>query len=129
MVKTTALFLMGIDSTTPYGAIQISSKAIATVAGRAVLECYGVAGLASKDPDQDFVAKSDDDFSHGIFCHDDGKNGYVVIVYVYVAYGVKITEVANSIQNKVRYVLEKTFSIPFRKVDVYVQNLKDIESV
>lgn len=114
---------MGIDSSTPFGAIQITSKAIASVAAKAVLECYGVVGLTGKQPGS---AISNEEFVRGIQIRED-KGGYAISVYVCLAYGVKITEVATMIQNKVRYVLEKTFSIPFKKVDIYVNDLKDIE--
>lgn len=122
---------MGIDNSTPFGAISITLDAIASVAGKAALECYGVTGLANKPslvPSKGDKNKKDD-YLRGVYCRNEGKAGYLVGIYIYVAYGVKITEVANEVQKKVRYVLEKTFSIPFRRVNVYVQDIKDIESL
>jgi uncharacterized alkaline shock family protein YloU len=119
---------MGIDKETPYGGINITLEAIASVAGSAASECYGVLGLASKNSLRENINEllKKDDFVKGVYCRGDRKKGYEVGVYIYVAYGVKITEVVSEVQKKVRYVLEKTFSIPFQKVDVFVQDIKDI---
>ena len=40
---------MGINTKNQFGGIDISTEAIASVAGRAASECYGVIGLASKN--------------------------------------------------------------------------------
>ncbi len=114
---------MNTDSSTPFGSIQISTNAIASVVAKAVLECYGVVGLTGKKPGSEI---SDQKYSRGIEVFED-KNGYSINVYVCLAYDVKITEIANQVQNKVRYVLEKTFSIPFDKVGIYVNDLKELE--
>ncbi|MCQ2771781.1 MAG: hypothetical protein MJ238_00670 [Bacilli bacterium] len=37
-----------------------------------------------------------------------------------------MTEVMSEVQKKVSYVLEKTFQIPFKKVNVFVQDVKEI---
>jgi len=120
---------MAVDKISPYGGINITLEAIASVAGEAASECYGVVGLASKNSLRENINEllKKGDYVKGIYCRGDKKKGYEVGVYLYVAYGVKITEVVSEVQKKVRYVLEKTFSIPFPKVDVYVQDIKEIE--
>jgi uncharacterized alkaline shock family protein YloU len=40
---------------------------------------------------------------------------------------VKITEIVSEVQKKVIYVLEKTFQIPFKQVNVFVQDIKEIQ--
>lgn len=114
---------MNTDSSTPFGTIQISNSAIASVVAKAVLECYGVVGLTSKDPG---CVLAPEDYMKAVQIKEE-KNGYNVNVYVCLSYGVKITEIATQIQNKVHYVLENTFPIPFNKVGVYVNDLKDNE--
>jgi uncharacterized alkaline shock family protein YloU len=120
---------MVIGNETPHGSINISLEAIASVAGDAASECYGVVGLASKNSLRENINEllKKDDYVKGVYCRGDKKKGYEVGVYLYVAYGVKITEVVSEVQKKVRYVLEKTFSIPFKTIDVYVQDIKEIE--
>lgn len=121
---------MGIDKTTPLGAIKISIEAIANVAGEAASECYGVVGLADKrNLAQGLVALlKPQEFVKGVYCHHHSKNkGYEVDVYIVVAYGVKITEVLAEVQKRISYELEKTFSIPFEYVNVYVQSVKEMK--
>jgi uncharacterized alkaline shock family protein YloU len=104
-------------------------EAIASVAGGAASECYGVLGLASKNSLRENINEllKKEDYIKGIYASKSKKSGYEVDVYLIVAYGVKITEVVSEVQKKVKYVLEKTFQIPFNSVNVYVQDVKDIQ--
>ncbi len=114
---------MNIDKQTPYGGINISIQAIASVAGNAAIDCYGVLGLASKTAsvfDNLLIKK---DYYKGVIPKKI-KNGYAVDLYIVVAYGVKITEIVTEVQKKVKYVLEKTFDIKFKAINVYVQGIK-----
>ncbi|MCH3909806.1 MAG: Asp23/Gls24 family envelope stress response protein [Bacilli bacterium] len=119
---------MVIDKSTPYGAINLSNEAIASVAGDAALECYGVIGLASKNSLRENINEllKKDDYVKGVYCTKK-KEDYEVEVYIVVAYGVKITEIVSEVQKKLIYVLEKTFQIPFKTVNVFVQDIKEIE--
>ncbi|MGO2617416.1 MAG: Asp23/Gls24 family envelope stress response protein, partial [Lactococcus cremoris] len=48
-------------------------------------------------------------------------------VYVVISYGVKISEVAKNIQERVRFNLENQLGITASSVNVYVQNVKVVE--
>lgn len=115
---------MNIDKQTPFGGINISIKAIGNVAGNAAAECYGVLGLADRKVssliDNLLIKK---EYYKGVFPRKI-KDGYAVDLYIVVAYGVKITEIVTEVQKKVKYVLEKTFDVKFRAVNVYVQGIK-----
>jgi uncharacterized alkaline shock family protein YloU len=120
---------MTIGKDTPYGGIKITLDAVAAVAGKAATECYGVVGLAPRsalrESINDLLKK--DDYVKGVYCKGDQKKGYEIGLYIYVAYGVKITEVVSEVQKKVRFDLEKTFSLPFNKVNVYVQDVREMK--
>lgn len=118
---------MVIDKQTPYGGINISMEAIGAVAGSAAMEVYGVVGMSSKDSLRENINDllKADSFYKGVTPRK-GKDGYEVDIYVVVAYGVKITEVVAEVQKKVKYVLEKTFDIKFKAINVYVQGLKNL---
>lgn len=122
------LSIMVIDKSTPYGAINLTNEVIASVAGEAASECYGVVGLASKNSLRENINEllKKDDYVKGVYCTKK-KDGYEVEVYIVVAYGVKITEIVSEVQKKVIYVLEKTFQIPFKQVNVFVQDIKEIQ--
>ncbi|MDY0100592.1 MAG: Asp23/Gls24 family envelope stress response protein [Bacilli bacterium] len=118
---------MTIDKTTPYGDINISLEAIATIAGNAAMECYGVVGLASKSSIRENIAEllKADNYAKAVTVIKE-KDKYEVNVYIVVAYGLKITEVVSQVQKRVKYVLEKTFNLKFKAINVYVQSLKAI---
>jgi uncharacterized alkaline shock family protein YloU len=117
---------MVIDKTTPYGDITISPDAIASIAGNAALECYGVAGLSSKNSLRENIEEllKQDNYKKGVIVNKI-KDSYEVDVYIVVAFGIKISEVSSEVQKKVKYVLEKTFDIKFKAINIYVQALKE----
>ncbi len=114
---------MVIDKSAPYGAINISKEAIASVAGEAASSCYGIVSLASSSL---FGEKSlsPEDYAKGVVIRK-RKDDYEVDVYVVAAYGVKVTEVLTEVQKNVAYVLKKTFNLPFRAVNVYLRNVEE----
>ncbi len=124
-----SVLLMGKELIKAEPGMNISLSAIASVAGESVSDCYGVVGLASKSALQDGINAllKKGEYSKGIYIKGDKKKGFEVGVYIYVAYGVKITEVITEVQKRVAYDLTKTFSLPFSRVDVYVVDIKEIE--
>lgn len=117
---------MVIDKQTPYGGINISTSAIASIVGNAVIECYGVVGLASKQTLRENINEllKQESYSRGILVVK-GSAGYEINVYIIIAVGVKITEVISEVQKKIKYVLSKTFDLKFTAINVYVQGIKD----
>ena len=118
---------MAVKKITPSGGINISLQAIASVAGSAAIECYGVVGLSAKNSLSDQVNKllGKKNFEQAVVCEKE-KKGYSISLYLVVASETKITEVIREVQKKVSYVLEKTFGIEFKKVNVYVQGVLEI---
>jgi uncharacterized alkaline shock family protein YloU len=118
---------MVIGNPTPYGGIKISMEAIASVAGEAASECYGVVGLVSKNSLRENINEllKKDDYIKGVYCSKK-KDRYEVDVYIAVAYGVKITEVVSEVQKRVAYVLERTFQVSFSGINVFVQDIREI---
>lgn len=116
---------MSIDRSTQLGTINISSDAIAMLAGGVVMECYGVVGMASQKLLKDGFAEllKRDNFSRGVVVKKN-EEGYEIDLYVILSYGVKLSEVIASIQEKVKYTLEKSLEQTFTKVNVYVQGIK-----
>ncbi len=105
------------------GRIEISPNAIASLAGQAVLECYGVVGMANKNL-RDGIAEvlPGGTFRRGI----DVKlvnNQIVIDLFVVVQYGTRITEVAHGIMNRVKFSIERALGIPVAQVNVHVQGM------
>lgn len=116
-----------IEKNTQYGNITFASEVVAQIAGGAATECYGVVGMASqkilKDGFHELLMK--DNFSKGIIASE-GLTGEIVDMYIFVGYGIKISEIVVEVQKKVKYVLEKTLDIKVEAVNVYVQGIKVI---
>jgi uncharacterized alkaline shock family protein YloU len=116
---------MSISKKTPLGQINISSEAIRQLAAAAALSSYGVIGIAEKtllrEPSlQPLKVK---DYNKGVFISKN-KDAFVVDLYLICAYGVKMTEIIIEVQKKVKYDLEKKFSVRFKAVNVYIQSIK-----
>ena len=105
------------------GQIDISTSTIATIATRSVHQCYGVVGMARKNLVDGIANILARDNHRGIDVY--YENGALIIdVYVIVEYGTRIRTVARSIQNTVKFHVEKALGMPVKAVNVYVQDLR-----
>ena len=105
------------------GQIEISPTAIATLAAQAVTQAYGVVGLATKNF-ADSVARALAGDSHrGVIVSVNGER-IEIDLYVVIEYGTRITSVAASVQNLVRFNVEKALGVPVAAVNVHVQGLR-----
>lgn len=101
----------------------ISLKEICGYIGDICCETYGVLGLVSSKNPIDVILKREK-YSEGIGVYKIGSK-YNVDIHLIVAYGVKITEVASEVSNRILYFLSKQFPGLFNKVNVYVEELRD----
>lgn len=106
-----------------YGRIDISKTAVATIANRAVNQCYGVVGMANKNLVRGLSTILSRDSRRGIEVTIEDEE-IVIDVYVIVEYGTRIRAVAESIQNTVKYHVEKAMGTPVRAVNVYIHGLR-----
>ncbi len=109
---------------TELGKIEISPTAIASIASQAVLECYGVVGMASRNLKDGLVE---------LLAAGTGHRGVdvrlvdeqiIIDLYVIIEYGTRISEVAHNIMSAVRFRVEKALGIPVAQVNVHVQGLR-----
>ena len=108
---------------TALGRIQISPAAVATIAAHCVRQAYGVVGLAGKNVTDQMIREITGDVHRGVDVriHD----GTVTIdLYVIVEYGTRIVSVAHSVQNLVKFNVEKVLGLPVTSVNVHVQGLR-----
>ncbi len=108
---------------TPLGTIHISPRVIAAIAHQAVLKSYGVVGLAPKNMVSGIAHALAKDPTEGIAVRYDDE-GIEIDLYIIVEYGTRITAVANSAANLVRYHVEKTVGLPVKAVNVHVRGLR-----
>lgn len=108
---------------TPLGEIDISPATIASIVSQAVDQCYGVVGMANKNLVKGIATLLSSDRRRGIEVFFNDKQ-IEINVYVIVQYGVRIKTVAESIQNTVKFHVEKSLGQPVHAVNVYVQGLR-----
>jgi uncharacterized alkaline shock family protein YloU len=113
---------MGED-TTALGGIHISPNAVATIAYHAVLESYGVVGLAPINLADGIVKSITREPSRGIAVRYNGED-IDIEVHVIVEYGTRIASVAQSVANTVRFHVEKSLGLKVNNIDVHVAGLR-----
>ncbi len=111
------------DESTPLGSVQISPRAIATIAYHAALRSYGIVGLTSKNLVDGLTNVLVKDPTHGVEVEYDGQN-INIDLYIVIEYGTRIKSVASSVRNTVRYNVEKALGMPINDVNVHVRGLR-----
>ena len=111
------------EETTTLGTIYISPKAVATIACHATLQSYGVVGLAPKNLAEGLTTSIAREPARGISVHYNGEE-IDIDVHVIVEYGTRITSVASSVANTVRYQVEKALGMTVHNINVHVQGLR-----
>ena len=100
---------------TQQGRIEISPRAIATVAGDAVLRCYGVVGVASKNIIGGIAdLLQPDRWGRGWRC-ERARCSVVIDLYVVVQYGTRISEVAHGVMNSVNAAWSRCSAFPWQR--------------
>lgn len=119
---------MPISKSTEYGTVEISLDAIASLVGGTVNECYGIVGMSSQKLLKDGWAEllKKDTYSKGVIVRQEGKS-LVLDIYVIAMQGIKLSEVMLGLQQRVRYVVEKTLEIKVDAVNVYVQGVRTVK--
>lgn len=108
---------------TKLGRIEISPTAIASIVSQAVSSTYGVVGIAPKNLANEVAHVFQRDARHGV--NVGVKDGQIIIdVHVIVEYGTRISSVANSIMNLVKFNVERAIGVPVARVNVHVEGLR-----
>ncbi len=113
---------MTTEDSNPLGNIEISPAAIATIATQAVLQSYGVVGMASKNLVDGLANLLTRDPRHGVEVVVDGD--ITINLYIVVEYGTRISSVARSVANSVRFQVERARGMPVGDINVHVQGLR-----
>ncbi|MDQ0215084.1 putative alkaline shock family protein YloU [Oikeobacillus pervagus] len=116
---------MTIELKTKFGQIDISNEVIATIAGGAAVDCYGIVGMASKNQIKDGITDilRKENFKRGVIVRQENDEVHIDM-YIIVSYGTKISEVALNVQNKVKYTLDQTVGLAVDSVNIFVQGVR-----
>ncbi|HLJ80234.1 MAG TPA: Asp23/Gls24 family envelope stress response protein [Ktedonobacterales bacterium] len=106
------------------GKIEVSPRAIATVAGRAVAECYGVVGIAARRARFGVVELlAPEDYRQGVEVRFTADH-IAIEVYVVLEHGLRITEIAHNIMQNVKFAVERTLGLRVVRINVNVLALR-----
>ncbi|MBE4908769.1 Asp23/Gls24 family envelope stress response protein [Cytobacillus suaedae] len=116
---------MSIELKTKFGQIDISNEVIATIAGGAAVDCYGIVGMASKNQIRDGISEilRKENFTRGVLIRQENEEVHIDM-YIIVSYGTKISEVAHNVQTKVKYTLDQTVGLAVDSVNIFVQGVR-----
>lgn len=115
---------MSIQTTNEMGKITIDDNVLASIAGIAAMECYGIVGMASKNATEGFFELlKREQLTKGIKVEsNDGK--VVVDMHIVLQFGVKISVVAENIISAVKYNIESLVGLEVEKVNIFVQGVR-----
>lgn len=107
-----------------YGTVSIREEVIATMSGVAAMECYGLVGMAPRNVQEELTdLLRRENFERGVDVTF-GEDSVSVQLYIVVEYGVKISEVAKNVQERVKYVVETMLGLKVDSVNVKVQSVR-----
>lgn len=115
---------MGREVVTEHGRLTVTEDVIATLAGIATTECYGIVGMASSRI-QDGISEllGRENLAKGVEVQLD-DDWVEIDLYVVVGYGTRISEIGRNVIEKVRYVVESYTGLKVRGVHIHVQGVK-----
>ncbi|WP_099224301.1 Asp23/Gls24 family envelope stress response protein [Listeria costaricensis] len=116
---------MSLEIETKHGKVDITNEVIATIAGGAAEENFGIVGMASQHQIRDGLTDilRRENFTKGVIVRQE-EDGLHIDMYIIVSFGTKISEVAHNVQERVKYTLEKTLGLSVETVNIYVQGVK-----
>ena len=111
---------------TQLGEILVNTDVIAKYAGSSAVECFGVVGMVAGSSKQKLfnLFSKEDTVDTGI-CVTGNTDSINVEVHIVVTYGMNINAIAESITEKVRYVVGEATGITVDKVIVKVDGIKE----
>lgn len=115
---------MSIQVTNEFGSVIIDDQVIASIAGLAAMECYGIVGMASKNATEGFFELlKKDQLSKGIKVNSE-EDKITIDLHIVLQFGVKISVVAENIISKVKYIVESLTGMEVSKVNIFVQGVR-----
>ncbi len=108
----------------PEGTIEVAPRAIASLVAHAVSRSYGVVGMAPANLRESVgqVLRKED--QHRGIDVQINKDRITVDIYIVVAYGTRISEVAQQVISTVSYALKQSLGLPVAAINVHVEGVR-----
>lgn len=105
------------------GQVNISNDVLADMVGFAVMECYGIVGMANANLKAGVTQLlSRDRLAKGVVVESEA-DVVSVQLYVVVEYGTNLAEVSRNLVDRVRYVLENYAQVKVDRIGVHIQDM------
>ncbi len=116
---------MAAEMTTTLGKITITDDLIASIAGYAAVENYGIVGMNSKKASDSFVELfGKDNMRRGVKVTMVSPEVIDIDLYVTLEYGVSLPAVAQNAKSNVKYRVEEMTGLTVHAVNVHVENIR-----
>ena len=110
---------------TELGAITLDEDLIASIAGFAACENYGIVGMNSKTAGDTLLQMiGGDNIRRGVRVTTLDDNRVDIDLYVTLQYGISFPAVAENAVSNVRYRVEELTGIKVRKVNFYIEGIQ-----
>jgi uncharacterized alkaline shock family protein YloU len=110
--------------TSALGRITISSDAIAQIVGETARECYGVVGMAARNPVGRLLGRRERSTMGIQIARESNGDGVTIDLHVVVEYGLNLAEVASTVRNRVSYEVGRLTGLPVRAVEVHIDDVR-----
>ena len=110
--------------TNEFGNIRIDENVVATLAGVAAMECYGLVGMASSSATEGLVELlRGDNLTKGVKVTSE-ENRVKIELFIMVQFGISIAVVSSNIIEKVKYSVENITGLEVEGVNINVQGVR-----
>lgn len=116
---------MSIILSNSFGQIVVTTEVIADIVGFSAMQCAGVVGMASQKRVKDGVSEllKRENYSKGIIVKSE-NNEIEVNLHLVILYGVKIAQIASTVQARVKHELEEIVGIKVRAINIIIEDVK-----
>ena len=116
---------MAAEMSTTLGKITIADDLIASIAGYAAVENYGIVGMNSKKAADSFIELfGKDNMRRGVKVTIVSPDVIDIDLYVTLEYGVSLPAVAQNAKSNVKYRVEEMTGLTVHAVNVHVENIR-----
>ncbi|MCD8232398.1 MAG: Asp23/Gls24 family envelope stress response protein [Clostridiales bacterium] len=110
------------------GTVSIDSQVVASCAGSAAVECFGIVGMAAVNMKDGLVKLLKKDYlHHGITVQIEEDDKITLDFHVIVSYGVSIAAVSDNLMNTVKYKVEEFTGLTVDKINIFVEGVRVID--
>lgn len=115
-----------ISYETRLGKINLSETYLSKLIGNEVVSCFGVVGMVPSNSKQRIFSKfsKEEQVDTGIRVYGNSDN-LSIELHIVVVFGMNISAIAQSITEKVKYVVKEATGIEVQKVTVKVDGIKE----